>query len=85
MNLSGFRRWGGGGGTLQMNINIMPSFLSVPEPIKTSGERVQRWESIIIDGVQESLQDIKSSFGESKIRQTCFTKFEFVFRREKTH
>ncbi|KAL1265325.1 hypothetical protein QQF64_003352 [Cirrhinus molitorella] len=42
-------------GTLQQD--------NIPEPIKTLLEReFSRWESIIIDGVQESLQDIKSSF-----------------------
>ncbi|KAK2874687.1 hypothetical protein Q8A67_021840 [Cirrhinus molitorella] len=36
---------------------------SIPEPIKTLLEReFSRWESIIIDGVRESLQEIKSSF-----------------------
>uniref|UniRef100_A0A8C1PNZ4 AIG1-type G domain-containing protein n=1 Tax=Cyprinus carpio TaxID=7962 RepID=A0A8C1PNZ4_CYPCA len=38
---------------------------SIPEPIKTLLEReFGRWESIIIDGVRESVQDIKSTFGE---------------------
>ncbi|XP_058646645.1 GTPase IMAP family member 8-like isoform X1 [Onychostoma macrolepis] len=36
---------------------------NIPEPIKSLLMReFSRWESIIIDGVQESLQDIKSSF-----------------------
>lgn len=36
---------------------------NIPEPIKALLEReFSRWRSIIIDGVQESLQDIKSSF-----------------------
>uniref|UniRef100_A0A8C1MBM7 AIG1-type G domain-containing protein n=1 Tax=Cyprinus carpio TaxID=7962 RepID=A0A8C1MBM7_CYPCA len=39
---------------------------NIPETIKTLLEReFSRWESIIIDGVQESFQDIKSSFGKS--------------------
>ncbi|RXN34221.1 GTPase IMAP family member 8-like protein [Labeo rohita] len=37
--------------------------VNIPEPIKTLLEReFRRWESIIIDGVRDSLQDIKSSF-----------------------
>ncbi len=48
-----------------VNIDMLKS-ISVPEPMKTLLEReFSRWESIIIDGVQESLQDIKSSLGES--------------------
>ncbi|KAL1252262.1 hypothetical protein QQF64_020058, partial [Cirrhinus molitorella] len=42
-------------GTLQQD--------NIPEPIETLLEReFSRWESVIIDGVRESLQDIKSSF-----------------------
>ncbi|RXN34222.1 GTPase IMAP family member 8-like protein [Labeo rohita] len=42
-------------GTLQQD--------NIPEPIKTLLEReFSRWETIIIDGVRDSLQDIKSSF-----------------------
>ncbi|RXN23028.1 GTPase IMAP family member 8-like protein [Labeo rohita] len=37
--------------------------VNIPEPVKTLLEReFRRWESIIIDGVRDSLQDIKSSF-----------------------
>ncbi|KAF4107777.1 hypothetical protein G5714_012141 [Onychostoma macrolepis] len=36
---------------------------NIPEPIKSLlMKEFSRWESIILDGVQESLQDIKSSF-----------------------
>ncbi|XP_016359845.1 GTPase IMAP family member 8 [Sinocyclocheilus anshuiensis] len=42
---------------------IPPQKDNIPEPIKALLQReFSRWESIIIDGVQESLQDIKSSF-----------------------
>ncbi|KAL1265329.1 hypothetical protein QQF64_003356 [Cirrhinus molitorella] len=42
---------------------IPPQKDNIPEPVKLLLEReFSRWESIIIDGVQESLQDIKSSF-----------------------
>ncbi|KAK2907401.1 hypothetical protein Q8A67_006386 [Cirrhinus molitorella] len=51
-------------GTLQQD--------NIPEPIETLLEReFSRWESVIIDGVRESLQDIKSSFelSQSEKRQ----------------
>ncbi|XP_026077789.1 GTPase IMAP family member 8-like [Carassius auratus] len=42
---------------------IIPLEDNIPEPITALLQReFNRWESIIIDGVQESLQDIKSSF-----------------------
>ncbi|XP_026120349.1 GTPase IMAP family member 8-like [Carassius auratus] len=42
---------------------IIPPQDNIPEPITALLQReFNRWESIIIDGVQESLQDIKSSF-----------------------
>lgn len=51
-----------------LNTDDMLKSLSVPEPIKSLLEReFGRWESIIIEGVRESLLDIKSSFGESLI------------------
>ncbi|RXN23027.1 GTPase IMAP family member 8-like protein [Labeo rohita] len=40
---------------------ILENVSEFPEPIKTLLEReFSRWESIIIDGVRDSLQDIKS-------------------------
>ncbi|XP_021335601.1 GTPase IMAP family member 8 isoform X1 [Danio rerio] len=44
-------------------VNNPPQQDNIPEQIKALLEReFSRWESIIIDGVRESLQDIKSSF-----------------------
>ncbi|KAK2874684.1 hypothetical protein Q8A67_021837 [Cirrhinus molitorella] len=47
---------------------------NIPEPVRTLLEKeFSRWETIIIDGVQESLKDIKSSFELShaeKMRQS---------------
>ncbi|XP_059393819.1 uncharacterized protein LOC132126543 [Carassius carassius] len=46
-----------------LNVISAPQQDNIPEPIKTLLEReFSRWESLIIDGVQESFQDIKSSF-----------------------
>ncbi|XP_043107673.1 GTPase IMAP family member 8 isoform X2 [Puntigrus tetrazona] len=47
----------------QLDVTCTLQQESIPEPMNTLLEReFSRWESIIIDGVQESLQDIKSSF-----------------------
>ncbi|XP_077085904.1 GTPase IMAP family member 8-like [Siphateles boraxobius] len=47
----------------QKEVIISPQQDNIPEPIKTLLEReFSRWESIIIEGVRESLLDIKSSF-----------------------
>ncbi|XP_026130520.1 GTPase IMAP family member 8-like [Carassius auratus] len=50
-----------------LQVTSAPQKDNMPEPIKTLMEReFSRWESLIIDGVQESLQDIKSSFDLSQ-------------------
>ncbi|CAM4731304.1 unnamed protein product [Leuciscus chuanchicus] len=47
----------------QEEVFIPPQQDNIPEPIKSLMEReFSRWESIIIEGVRESLLDIKSSF-----------------------
>ncbi|XP_048028483.1 GTPase IMAP family member 8-like [Megalobrama amblycephala] len=56
-------------------VNIPSQQENFPEPIKSLLEReFSRWESIIIEGVQESLLDIKSSFELSQAEKLQMTK-----------